>query len=138
MNWSSLRHFFRSVWMLGNLARATYVGSSDYIWPWSYNKCNDRTRKSQEINACQQVNHYGMEPFRGRGSPEIDIIESMQGDGTKLPNTHITRPYQSASLQISPGIDVDRPILGHRPHKVRPEALCTSYYSFFFSMRVLS
>jgi len=75
---------------------------------------------SQEINACKQVNHYGMAPFQGRGSPEIDIIESMQGDPKeKLPNTHIRRPYQSASLQISPGIDVDRPTLGTKPHKVR-------------------
>lgn len=106
------------VWMLGNLARATYVGSSNFVWPFSYNKCDTKTRTSQEITACSRVNHYGLDPYRGRGSPEIDIIEAMQGDPAKLPNTFIRRPYQSCSLQIAPGIDMNRPVLGHRPHKV--------------------
>lgn len=104
--------------MLGNLARATYVGSSDYMWPYSYNRCDSRTRLSQEIDACAKVNHYGMEAYTGRGSPEIDIIEAMQGDAGKLPNTNIQRPYQSTSLQIAPGVEIDRPVLGKRPHEV--------------------
>jgi hypothetical protein len=111
--------YFNIVWMLGNLARATYVGSSDFVWPFSYNQCSADKRKSQEINACSKVNHYGLDSFRGRGAPEIDLIESMQGEKGKLPNTHIQRPYQSASLQIAPGIEIDRPVLGKLPHKVR-------------------
>jgi hypothetical protein len=103
---------------MGNLARATYVGSSDFMWPYSYNVCNERTRRSQEINACSLVNHYGMLPHQGRGAPEIDVIESMQGEPGKLPNTHIQRPYQSASLQIAPGVEVNRPNLGQRPIEV--------------------
>lgn len=106
------------VWMLGNLARASYVGSSDFIWPYSYNKCDSKNRRSQEINACSVVNHYGLESFAGRGSPEIDILEAMQGEPDKLPNTFIHRPYQSASLQIAPGIEDDRPLLGKRPNPV--------------------
>jgi hypothetical protein len=109
--------------MLGNLARATFVGSTDFIWPFSYNKCNKRTRESQEINACALVNHYSLTPFEGRGSPEIDIIEAMPGNDEKLPNTNIRRPYQSCSLQISPGIDINRPVLGDRPHKVNADLL---------------
>ena len=115
-----------SVWMLGNLARATYVGSSDFVWPYSFNQCDTRNRKSQLINACSKVNHFGLDPFRGRGSPEIDIIESMQGEKGKLPNTFIQRPYQSASLQIAPGVELDRPQLGHRPHEVRRGCRCAS------------
>jgi beta-glucanase (GH16 family) len=106
-----------ALWMLGNLARATYVGSSDYVWPFSYNQCNPKTRQSQEINACSLVNHYGLAPKSGRGSPEIDILEAMQGEPGDLPNTFIQRPYQSTSLQVSPGIEIDRPILGKRPHE---------------------
>lgn len=86
--------------MLGNLARATYVGSSDYMWPYSYNQCDENKRGAQEINACSKVGHYGMEPGYGRGAPEIDVIEAMQGEVEKLPNTNITRPYQSCSLQV--------------------------------------
>ena len=108
---------------MGNLARATYVGSSDFVWPFSYNKCDSNTRQSQEINACKLVNHFGMDEYTGRGSPEIDVIEAMQGESGKLPNTFIQRPYQSASLQVAPGIEIDRPELGHRPHQVRIIAL---------------
>lgn len=86
--------------MLGNLARATYVGSSDYIWPYSFNKCDPTLQRSQKINACRKVSHYGLEAGMGRGAPEIDIIEAMQGKLEKLPNTNITRPYQSCSLQV--------------------------------------
>jgi beta-glucan synthesis-associated protein KRE6 len=89
------------VWMLGNLARATYVGSSDYVWPYSYNLCDPERRLSQQINACDKVNHYGLAPEVGRGSPEIDIVEAMQGNRKEsLPSTHIKRPYQSTSYQV--------------------------------------
>jgi hypothetical protein len=99
---------------------------------------------SQEINACDKVNHYGLAPERGRGAPEIDILEAMQGADEKLPSTTIRRPYQSASLQVStvhlleilsyttsnthtflhfdyqvaPGVEDDRPVLGLPPRKV--------------------
>ena len=104
-----------ALWLLGNLARATYVGSSDYMWPFSYNKCNDIHRLSQEISSCSKVNHYGLDPYQGRGAPEIDIIESMQGVPGKLPSTHVQRPYQSASYQVAPGIETNRPDVGSRP-----------------------
>ena len=104
-----------ALWLLGNLARATYVGSSDYMWPFSYNKCDDIHRLSQEISSCSKVNHYGLDPYQGRGAPEIDIIESMQGVPGKLPSTHVQRPYQSASYQVAPGIETNRPDVGSRP-----------------------
>lgn len=92
-----------TVWLLGNLARATYVGSSDYVWPFSYDICDEENRQSQEVSACSRVGHYGMEIGRGRGAPEIDVIESMQGDRKeKLPHTNVRRPYQSSSLQVGP------------------------------------
>jgi len=106
-----------ALWMLGNLARATYVGSSDYMWPFSYSKCDASTHNSQEINACHQASHYGMAPGVGRGAPEIDILEAMGGEPGKLPNTHIERPYFSASLQIAPGVKKGRPVLGSLPNK---------------------
>jgi len=59
-----------------------------------------------------------MEPYVGRGAPEIDVIEAMQGMKEKLPSTNITRPYQSCSLQVAPGIEHDRPVLGLPPRKV--------------------
>lgn len=34
-----------AMWLMGNLARATYTASSDFIWPWSYNQCNRSTEE---------------------------------------------------------------------------------------------
>jgi hypothetical protein len=107
-----------ALWMLGNLARATYVGSSNYIWPYSYNQCDEKNRQSQKISACSKVGHFGMEPGIGRGSPEIDILEAMMGGPEALPSTNITRPYFSTSLQIAPGLEGLRPNLGKLPKPV--------------------
>eukprot|EP00571_Detonula_confervacea_P000458 CAMPEP_0172315672 /NCGR_PEP_ID=MMETSP1058-20130122/25938_1 /TAXON_ID=83371 /ORGANISM="Detonula confervacea, Strain CCMP 353" /LENGTH=630 /DNA_ID=CAMNT_0013029803 /DNA_START=124 /DNA_END=2016 /DNA_ORIENTATION=+ len=104
-----------ALWMLGNLARATFVGSSNFVWPYSYNECSEKNRHSQQISACSKVGHYGMKPGVGRGSPEIDILEAMMGSDEKLPNTNITRPYFSTSLQIAPGLEGTRPNLGKLP-----------------------
>ena len=115
-----------ALWMLGNLARATYVGSSNFIWPYSYGQCDEKNRQSQKISACSKVGHFGMKPGVGRGSPEIDILEAMMGSDEKLPATNITRPYFSTSLQIAPGIEGMRPNLGHLPKKVRVSPLLST------------
>mmetsp|Transcript_15488 Transcript_15488/g.25832 ORF Transcript_15488/g.25832 Transcript_15488/m.25832 type:complete len:432 (+) Transcript_15488:748-2043(+) len=87
------------------------------MWPYSYNKCEDKVRHSQEINACSKVGHYGLETGLGRGAPEIDILETMQGDTQKLPHTPVRRPYLSCSFQVAPGITESRPVLGQLPHE---------------------
>ena len=95
-----------ALWMLGNLARATYLGSSDLIWPYSYNKCDEKNEYSQKISACSRVQHYGLKAGRGRGSPEIDIMEAK---GTQI----------LTSFQLAPGLSENRPLLGQVPKKVR-------------------
>lgn len=97
-----------AMWMMGNLARATYVGSSDNMWPWSYNVCSRKMQKEQEISACNEVGHFNINRKQGRGAPEIDILEAMAGV-EKLLHTPISRPYYSASLQVSPAIQNYRP-----------------------------
>ena len=91
-----------AMWLLGNLARATYVGSSNNIWPWSYDTCNRNIQHQQEISACKTINYFNMHTKQGRGAPEIDILESMSGD-EQLIHTTVHRPYFSTSLQIAPG-----------------------------------
>ncbi|GMI32339.1 hypothetical protein TeGR_g7056, partial [Tetraparma gracilis] len=105
-----------AAWMLGNLARATYVGSSDFMWPWSFDECDPLSRTSQEISACSQAAHWGMEGLRGRGAPEIDVLEAMPGEATKLPNTKTRKPYISSSYQVSPGVRDGRPSAGALPN----------------------
>ncbi len=105
---SDIGGLWPAMWLLGNLARATYVGSSNNIWPWSYNVCDEKLRSQQLISACNRVNHFDFASFQGRGAPEIDILEAMGGRG-KLINTPVHKPYFSASLQISPGNQNYRP-----------------------------
>lgn len=88
-----------AMWLLGNLARATYVGSSNNIWPWSFDECDTALQPQQLISACNIVNHFRLHSRQGRGAPEIDILEAMAGV-EDLQNTDTKRPYYSASLQV--------------------------------------
>ena len=73
-----------AVWLLGNLGRATYEASTNNIWPWSYDKCDRKKQESQEISACNEANHFGMNKRQGRGATEIDILELMGGKSQTL------------------------------------------------------
>lgn len=106
-------------WLLGNLARHTYVGSSQHVWPWSSNVCTEKSFYAQQISACNKVEHFGLEKGVGRGAPEIDIFE-VQG-GTIKHNTGIYlesavgHPFMSASFQVAPGRPDLRPGSGYWP-----------------------
>mmetsp|Transcript_12549 Transcript_12549/g.29510 ORF Transcript_12549/g.29510 Transcript_12549/m.29510 type:complete len:423 (+) Transcript_12549:89-1357(+) len=107
--------FWPALWLMGNLARATYVGSSDWVWPWSYDGCNRDNQPKQSISGCNPHPHYAMEGNYGRGAPEIDIIEAQAGDAP-MPPSNIRKPYVSTSLQVSPGIiGKSRPYKGGFP-----------------------
>ena len=48
-----------AVWLMGNLGRAIYTNSSEYIWPWSYDKCDSEVDLDQQlINACNRDNYH--------------------------------------------------------------------------------
>lgn len=92
-----------AIWILGNLGRATYESSTNNIWPWSYDTCDREKQQGQTLSACNAANHYGLNPYQGRGATEIDIIEIMTGDsGGPLPGTDppITLPYTDMTLQV--------------------------------------
>eukprot|EP00562_Extubocellulus_spinifer_P006727 CAMPEP_0178516352 /NCGR_PEP_ID=MMETSP0696-20121128/25061_1 /TAXON_ID=265572 /ORGANISM="Extubocellulus spinifer, Strain CCMP396" /LENGTH=680 /DNA_ID=CAMNT_0020146609 /DNA_START=321 /DNA_END=2363 /DNA_ORIENTATION=- len=115
-----------AIWILGNLGRSTYEVSTNNIWPWSYNTCNRKMQPAQALSACNKQNHYGMHPNQGRGATEIDIIEGMMGDSNgPLPGTspNVSLPYVDMTLQVAPGIPLNRPQTGHPPLK---EAILTS------------
>jgi beta-glucan synthesis-associated protein KRE6 len=100
-------------WLLGNLARHTYVGSSEHIWPFSSNVCTERSFQSQHISACSEVAHFGLFKGMGRGSPEIDIFEAQPGKikantGPFL-RSPVGQPFMSASFQVAPGRPTVRP-----------------------------
>mmetsp|Transcript_5567 Transcript_5567/g.13916 ORF Transcript_5567/g.13916 Transcript_5567/m.13916 type:complete len:703 (-) Transcript_5567:494-2602(-) len=95
-------------WLLGNLARHTYVGSSEHVWPWaSTSKCTEKSRNAQLVSACDRVQHYGLHRGVGRGAPEIDVfevqagkVEAGHGSFLKMP---VGQPFMSSSYQVAPG-----------------------------------
>mmetsp|Transcript_31418 Transcript_31418/g.34785 ORF Transcript_31418/g.34785 Transcript_31418/m.34785 type:complete len:647 (+) Transcript_31418:99-2039(+) len=108
-----------ALWMLGNLARHTYVGSSEHIWPWSSSTCTSKSQYSQHISGCANVGHYGMKSHLGRGAPEIDIFEVQPGPvgantGSFLKSS-VGQPFMSASYQVAPGKAANRPGSGWWP-----------------------
>ena len=102
-----------ALWILGNLARHTYVGSSKHIWPWSSTECNEHTYKAQALNACRKVNHYGLKAGVGRGAPEIDIFEVQPGPNGPNKGAFwqmpVGQPFMSSSYQVAPGKSGYRP-----------------------------
>ncbi|TMW65130.1 hypothetical protein Poli38472_009297 [Pythium oligandrum] len=84
------------IWMMGNLGRAIFSASTNRMWPFSYDECNDAVFKSsnQRISACDKNPGSGLNPNQGRGAPEIDILE---GGGHEV----------SSSIQVGPGMPGD-------------------------------
>ncbi|KAJ1426235.1 beta-glucan synthesis-associated protein-domain-containing protein [Ochromonadaceae sp. CCMP2298] len=91
-----------AAWMLGNLARATYLPSTMHVWPWSYNSCVPNIQHKQEISACNAAPGFGLLPHQGRGSPEIDLFELMPAHEEKRLGS--LDSFLSSSLQVSPGV----------------------------------
>lgn len=84
------------IWLMGNLGRALFSGSTSRMWPFTYNECNETVfdPQNQRISACDDHPGHGLNPNQGRGAPEIDILE---GGGTAI----------SSSIQIGPGMPDD-------------------------------
>jgi beta-glucanase (GH16 family) len=83
-----------AVWLMGNLGRATFLESTNLMWPWSYPTCDKNLQRAQEISGCDLTNHFSLSPGKGRGATEIDMIEVMAGPSGKLPfvKNNVQRP----------------------------------------------
>ena len=113
-------------WLMGNLGRATLVGSTDGLWPFNFDECAEASADceasqctAQAISACDAAPGYGLNARQGRGAPEIDVIEVQPGSyeasypraGTGCPEASeevkaavaMRQPFVSTSLQAAPG-----------------------------------
>ena len=68
-----------AVWLMGNLARATFPQSTVNMWPWSYDTCIPEARGQQEVSACNPSPGFGLNAFQGRGAPEIGKLSLCAG-----------------------------------------------------------
>ena len=116
---SNVGGLWPAFWLLGNLARHTYVGSSEHLWPWSSSNCTPTNARKQAVSGCDHVSHYGMPAHLGRGAPEIDIFEVQPGDIRAnvgpFAKSSVGQPFMSASYQVAPGRAQNRPGPGEWP-----------------------
>eukprot|EP00966_Prymnesium_polylepis_P091219 2111281-Prymnesium_polylepis.1 len=117
---SSQNGLWPAFWLMGNLGRATFIDSTDGIWPFSFDSCLEddnetctaNSCRSQKISACDDDPGYGLKANQGRGSPEIDVLEVMPGASTVAEpcgssvSFNISQPLFDTSLQIAPGFPV--------------------------------
>ncbi|KAJ1679228.1 hypothetical protein EV182_002473, partial [Spiromyces aspiralis] len=95
--------FWPAAWALGNLGRAGYGATTDGLWPYTYNSCDEgvlvhqtnpglSNLPGQRLNACVCKGDHPS-PGIGRGAPEIDIFEGSTAGGVSS---------MSMSLQLAP------------------------------------
>ena len=105
-----------ALWLMGNLGRAVYQNSSQFIWPWSTTECLGEVNSSGQLfSACIDSIGFGFHPNQGRGAPEIDIFESMANQWKQNGQPGYMQAYISSSFQLSPGTDFglpQRPLCG--------------------------
>lgn len=97
------------LWTLGNLARPGYMATSEGVWPYSYDGCDagitpnqsmyDGTSylRGQRLSSCTCRNQEHPTPGKGRGAPEIDLIE-----GAVSSPPQVVTGVASQSLQVAP------------------------------------
>lgn len=116
---ASVGGLWPAFWMLGNLARHTYVGSSEHIWPWASTNCTVRSSRAQRVSGCDTISHYSLQSHLGRGAPEIDIFEvqpgSVRANTGLFLKSSVGQPFMSSSYQVAPGRNVNRPGAGEWP-----------------------
>lgn len=115
--------YWPGLWTMGNLARPGYLGSSDGMWPYSYDSCDTGILKNQTtvdgtgpapvVNAakklsylpgmkassctCPGEDHPGPNHSVGRSAPELDVLEAQISKGVGQASQSLqTAPYDVA------------------------------------------
>jgi beta-glucanase (GH16 family) len=94
-------------WSLGNLGRPGYLATTDGTWPYTYNDCDAGITPNQsdssgmnklpgqKLASCVCPGQEHPTPGKGRGAPEIDVIE-VSADYSGLGLGVATQSYQIA------------------------------------------
>lgn len=100
------------IWTIGNLARPGYTATSEGVWPYSYNDCDagitpnqsmyDGTSylPGQRLNKCTCKNEDHPTPGKGRGAPEIDLIEGAVSSPPEVVTGVASQSLQTAPMDI--------------------------------------
>lgn len=102
------RGLWPGAWTMGNLGRPGYLSTTDGLWPYTYQACDVGITPNQSSSdglsnlpgqrlpscTCDGEDH--PTPGKGRGAPEIDVIEA----GASYPPHNL--PIATQSLQVAP------------------------------------
>ncbi|CCC70849.1 hypothetical protein NCAS_0F03650 [Naumovozyma castellii] len=106
-NYGRVSGLWPGLWTMGNLARPGFLGTTDGVWPYSYDSCDAGITPNQsspdgisylpgqKLSACTCDGEDHPNPGVGRGAPEIDIIEGEV-------DTTLGVGVASQSLQVAP------------------------------------
>ncbi|KGQ98069.1 beta-glucan synthesis-associated protein KRE6 [Candida albicans P87] len=111
-NYGNVTGLWPGLWSMGNLGRPGYLGSTDGVWPYSYDSCDAGITPNQSspdgisylpgqrLNKCTCPGELHPNRGVGRGAPEIDVIEGevMTDSSGKKENCGVA----SQSLQLAP------------------------------------
>lgn len=98
-------------WTMGNLGRPGYLSTTDGLWPYTYQACDAGITPNQSspdglshlpgqrLNSCTCPGEDHPSPGKGRGAPEIDVIEVGATSGYPGP---AGLPIATQSFQVAP------------------------------------
>ncbi|OBA24244.1 beta-glucan synthesis-associated [Metschnikowia bicuspidata var. bicuspidata NRRL YB-4993] len=98
------------LWTLGNLGRPGYLGTTEGVWPYTYDSCDSGITANQsspdgisylpgqKLNVCTCPGESHPNTGVGRGSPEIDIVEGSVDSILKV--GVVSQSYQVAPMDI--------------------------------------
>ncbi|KAI9778985.1 MAG: hypothetical protein M1839_007796 [Geoglossum umbratile] len=98
------------VWTMGNLGRPGYLATTEGVWPYTYNSCDAGITPNQsspdglsylpgqKLSACTCSGEDHPSPGRGRGAPEIDVLEASVDPTNRF--GVVTQSYQVAPFDI--------------------------------------
>lgn len=106
-NYGNVSGLWPGLWTMGNLGRPGYMGTTEGVWPYTYDSCDAGITPNQSspdgisylpgqrLNACTCKGEDHPNRGTGRGAPEIDIIEGEV-------DSNIKAGVASQSYQIAP------------------------------------
>lgn len=106
-NYGNISGLWPGLWTMGNLGRPGYMGTTHGVWPYTYDSCDAGITfnqsspdgisylPGQKLNKCTCKGEDHPSPGKGRGAPEIDLLEGEVSSDLKV-------GVASQSMQIAP------------------------------------
>ena len=103
---AGIQGLWPGAWTMGNLGRPGYQSTTDGTWPYTYDSCDAGITPNQsstdglsvlpgqKLPSCTCPDEDHPSPGKGRGAPEIDVIEASANGAADL--GIITQSYQVA------------------------------------------